>query len=85
MDQQNAVTQNEQLLKAFLDKADKKFVNQVGVIALTLLTEHMPPEQYEQFLSECADNAVEMHRYKMVGAHQELKVEQASTLPENGN
>lgn len=71
MNDQTAVQQNEQLLKSFLDRADKKFIFQVGLVALTLLTEEMSPEQYEQFLSECAQNAIEVHRYKMMGGEAE--------------
>ena len=61
-----AITQNEEQLGQFLDQGDKKFVAQVGVMALTLLTEQMEPEQYKQFLSDCIENAVQMHRYKMM-------------------
>jgi hypothetical protein len=62
---QAAVKQNEDVLGQFLDKSDKKFVGQVGVMALTLLTEQFTAEQYKQFLDQCVDNAVAMHRYKM--------------------
>lgn len=62
---QTAIKQNEDVLGQFLDQSDKKFVGQVGVMALTLLTEQMEPQQFKQFLDECVDNAVAMHRYKM--------------------
>lgn len=80
-----AVKQNELLLKSFLDKADKKFIQQVGLVALTLLTEEMSPEQYQQFLSECADSAVELHRYKMMGGSAEEEATQPQEQNENTN
>lgn len=70
---QAAVKQNEDALGQFLDKSDKKFVGQVGVVALTLLTEQLDPEQYKKFLAECVDNAVEIHRYKMLNNGKETK------------
>ena len=63
---QASVKQNEEQLAQLLDQADKKFVGQVGVMALALLTEQMEPEQYRKFLAMCVDDAVEMHRYKML-------------------
>lgn len=63
---QTAVKQNEDLLGQFLDQSDKRFIGQVGVTALTLLTEQLSPEDYKQFLTECIDNAVEIHRFKML-------------------
>ena len=70
---QTAVKQNEEQLGQFLDQSDKKFVGQVGVMALTLLTEQMEPQQFKQFLDECVDNAVAMHRYKMTNNGKPVK------------
>jgi hypothetical protein len=74
---QTAIQQNEKLLGSLLDRGDKKFVTQVGIMALTLLTEQLPPDQYKQFLSECANNAVEMHRFKSLGGNVGQEGEQA--------
>lgn len=64
---QAAIKQNEEQLGQFLDHGDKKFVGQVGIMALALLTEQMEPDQYKQFLSECIDNAAELHKAKLLG------------------
>jgi hypothetical protein len=63
MDQQT-VQQNEKVLGKLLDKGDKKFVSLVGITALGLLTEQMPPEQYAAFLATCIDNASEIQKHK---------------------
>jgi hypothetical protein len=65
-DETAAVKQNEQALGEFIDQADKKFVGQAGIMALALLTEQMEPQQYKQLLSECIENAMQMHRFKML-------------------
>lgn len=70
---QAAIKQNEEQLGQLLDQGDKKFVGQVGIMALALLTEQMEPDQYKQFLSECINNAVEMHRYKMLNGNKAAK------------
>jgi len=79
---QTAVEQNENLLGQFLDQSDKKFIGQVGVMALTLLSEQMEPQQYKQFLSECVDNAVEMHRFKMLNGKPDKTSSPADDSPQ---
>jgi hypothetical protein len=64
---QTAVQQNEKQLEQFVSQADKKFVPQVGIMALALLTEQMEPDQYKQFLSDCIDNAADLHKAKLLG------------------
>lgn len=59
-----AIQQNEQVLGQFLDSADKKFIGQVGMTALALLTEKMPPDQYQAFLEEAIQNAHQIQQYK---------------------
>jgi len=61
---QAQIDQNEQLLAQFLDNADKKFIHQVGLTALAILTEQMPPEQYQSFLKESIESAHEIQKYK---------------------
>jgi hypothetical protein len=68
MDQQS-IDQNEQFLGDFLDKADKKFVALVGATALAILTEKMPPAQYQAFLAECIENAHEIQKHKSLNAN----------------
>lgn len=75
--EQTAIKQNEDLLGQFLDQSDKKFVGQVGVMALALLTEQLDPDQFKQFLSQCVENAVDMHRVKMMHGKQPKPTEAA--------
>jgi hypothetical protein len=60
--------QNEATLENFLDRADKQFVYKVGLTSLALLTEQLPPEQYQAFLSDCVDNAAELQKHKMLNS-----------------
>ena len=69
MSDQNAMAQNEQLLGDFLDRADKKFVSLVGVVALGVITEQLDPQQYQNFLNTCIENAHELMKHKALNAN----------------
>jgi hypothetical protein len=58
------VQENEELLNTILD-GDHKMSGLVGLTALTLLTEMMPPEVYKPFVYECIRQAetVMEHRH----------------------
>jgi hypothetical protein len=62
-----ATQTNEKVLHEFLRNADKTFVTQVGIISLALLTEQFSTEQYQEFLTDCIDNAAELHKAKLLG------------------
>jgi len=64
---ERTVQTNEKALHEFLRNADKTFVTQVGILSLALLTEQFPTEQYQEFLTECIDNAAELHKAKLLG------------------
>lgn len=72
---QVSTQKNEHLLGQFLDSADKEFVGQVGIIALGLLTERMNSEEYQLFLSECVDNAMEFKKHKILNAQSPTQVQ----------
>jgi hypothetical protein len=78
MDQQ-AIDQNEQLLGQFLDNADKKFIGHVGMTALAIMTEKLPPDQYQAFLSECIENAHEIQKHKSLNANTKPQPQQQTT------
>lgn len=60
--------QNEQLLGEFLDKADKKFAALVGITALGIEAMSMPQDEFRAFLSECINQAHDLHKAKLLGA-----------------
>lgn len=70
---QTAIQQNEQALGELLDRGDKAFVSQIGIMALALLTEQMQPEQYRELLSNAIDNASELQKHKQLGTLQPAK------------
>lgn len=74
------VHKNEQVLGSLVDQADKKFTALVGMMALGILTEHLPADQYQAFVSECIENAHEFVKHKMLGAD---KAAEAGAQPGN--
>lgn len=81
---QAAIQQNEKMLADFLDRADKKFVTQVGIMSLTLLTEQMPPAQYQQFVASCIQNAHQLVGYSLLNRNTPKGVEAPVSGPEDG-